>query len=195
MLVCGLSTVAVRRRSLAVGLATCQALALAGIAIYEANTIDESVAAGALVVRAIALAGLLTVLVSRTRETIPVRASVPPSIRSGLAVGLALILIWLIPVANHSNFDTLQVSFGLIAFGMVIIATRRATLFQILGIIFIENAIALAALGRSSYSSLVIELGVTLDLALIAMVASVFHDRIFAEFGTGDVAMLSDLRD
>ena len=44
-------------------------------------------------------------------------------------------------------------------------------------------------------SSLAIELGVALDLTLIALVAAVFHERIFAEFGAGDTAALRGLRD
>ena len=44
-------------------------------------------------------------------------------------------------------------------------------------------------------SSLAIELGVAFDLLLIAVVAGVFHERIFAEFGAGDTAALRSLRD
>ena len=44
-----------------------------------------------------------------------------------------------------------------------------------------------------SYSD--IEIGVTVDLLLIALVAGVFHERIFAEFGAGDSAALRSLRD
>ena len=40
-----------------------------------------------------------------------------------------------------------------------------------------------------------IELGVALDLMLVALVAAVFHERIFAEFGAGDTAELRTLRD
>jgi len=36
---------------------------------------------------------------------------------------------------------------------------------------------------------------VALDLTLIALVAAVFHERIFAEFGSGDTAVLESLRD
>ncbi len=191
----GLGVIAVRRRSTAVTLATGQALALAGIAIYQAQSINEAIAAAALGIRAVALATLLVLLVSRTRETRPVRASVPPAIRCGIAVAMALLLVWLVPIANKSRMGITQVSLSLVGFGMVMAATRRATLFQILGIIFVENGLALAALGLTNGSSLIIELGVTLDLSLIAVVASVFHDRIFAEFGAGDISMLSDLRD
>jgi hypothetical protein len=37
--------------------------------------------------------------------------------------------------------------------------------------------------------------GGALDLTLIAVVAVVFHERIFAEFGSGDTAVLESLRD
>ncbi len=61
---------------------------------------------------------------------------------------------------------------ALVAFGVVTVATRRATLFQVLGIVLVENGLALAALELpGSGSSLAIELGVALDLTLIALVA------------------------
>ena len=40
-----------------------------------------------------------------------------------------------------------------------------------------------------------IELGVAFDLTLVALVAGVFHERIFSEFGSGDSAALRSLRD
>jgi len=79
--------------------------------------------------------------------------------------------------------------------GVATVALRRATLFQILGIVLVENALALAALELPGGASLAIELGVALDLVLIALVAGVFHERIFAEFGAGDTAALRTLRD
>ena len=63
-----------------------------------------------------------------------------------------------------------------------------ATLFQILGIVLVENGLALSALELPGGASLAIELGVALDLLLVALVAAVFHERIFAEFGAGDTA-------
>ncbi len=74
-------------------------------------------------------------------------------------------------------------------------ATRRATLFQVLGIVLVENGLALAALALPGGASLTIEIGVAFDLMLVALVAGVFHERIFAEFGAGDSAALRTLRD
>ena len=83
---------------------------------------------------------------------------------------------------------------ALVAFGIATAATRRATLFQVMGIVLVENGLALAALELPGTSAL-IELGVALDLTLVALVAAVFHERIFAEFGAGDSAALRSLRD
>ena len=84
---------------------------------------------------------------------------------------------------------------ALIAFGIVTVATRKATLLQVMGIVLLENGLALAALELPSSSSVVIEIGVALDLTLIALVAAIFHERIFAEFGAGDTSVLRSLRD
>jgi len=84
---------------------------------------------------------------------------------------------------------------ALIAFGVVTVATRSATLLQVLGVVLVENALALAAVELpGTGSSVAIELGVSLDLMLVALVATVFHERIFAEFGAGDSAHLRSLR-
>jgi len=91
--------------------------------------------------------------------------------------------------------DAERAVLALVAFGIVTAATRRATLFQVLGIVLAENGLALAALELPGGASLTIELGVALDLMLIALVAGVFHERIFAEFGAGDSAALRTLRD
>lgn len=191
----GLGVVVVRRRSVAVGLVSVQALALAAVAIVDASSGEDIVAAAALAARATLLAALLLFVVSRTREPRPVRAGVAPLARAGLAVALALALIWLVPPIGLESTKAERGVLTLVAFGLATVATRRATLLQVVGIVLVENALALAALELPASSSLVIELGVALDLTLLALVAMVFHERIFAEFGAGDTAALRSLRD
>jgi hydrogenase-4 membrane subunit HyfE len=186
----GLAVVVVRRRSLAVGFVTVQALVLAVTAVH-----DKAAAAAVLAVRAVALGTLLLLVVSRTREPRPVRAGIAPIARAGLAVGFALALTWLIPAIGLESRNAERGVLALIAFGVTAAATRRATLFQVLGIVLVENGLALAALKLPGGSSTAIELGVAFDLTLVALVAAVFHERIFAEFGAGDTAALRSLRD
>ena len=186
----GLGVVVVRRRSLAVALVTVQALVLAVTAAA-----DDAAPAAVLAVRAVALATLLLLVVSRTREPRPVRAGIAPIARAGLAVGFALALTWLVPAIGLDSRNAERGVLALIAFGITAAATRRATLFQVLGIVMCENGLALAALELPTGSSTAIELGVAFDLTLVALVAAVFHERIFAEFGAGDTAALRSLRD
>ena len=185
----GLGVVVVRRRSLAVALVTVQALVLA------VRAHDEAGAAAALAVRALVLGLLFLVVVSRTREPRPVRAGVAPLMRGGLAVTFALALTWLVPTIGLASRNAERGVLALVAFGLVAVATRAATLFQVLGIVLVENGLALAALELHNGSSAAIELGVACDLTLIATVAIVFHERIFAEFGAGDAAALRSLRE
>jgi hydrogenase-4 component E len=186
----GLGVVVVRRRSVAVALVTLQALALAVSAAQ-----DRPAAAAVLAIRALALGTLLLLVVSRTREQRPVRAGIAPITRAGLAVGFALALTWLVPGIGLESRTTERGVLALIAFGAAAAATRRATLFQVLAIVLCENGLALAALELPGGSSTAIEVGVAFDLTLIALVATVFHERIFAEFGAGDSAVLRSLRD
>jgi hydrogenase-4 component E len=192
MVATGLAVVVVRRRSLAVALVTAQALLLAGVAISGEETAG---AAAALAVRGLLLAALFLWLVARTREPRPVRAGAAPLTRAGVAVALALALTWLVPAIGLESRDAERAVLTLVAFGLAATATRRATLFQVLGIVLVENALALAALELPGSASLAIEVGVAVDLLLVALVAGVFHERIFAEFGAGDASALEALRD
>jgi len=191
----GLAVVVVRRRSVAVGLVTAQALLLAGVATAEAESADDVAAALALAVRGVALAALFLAIVARTREPRPVRAGVAPFVRAGLAILLALAFVWLVPPVGLETEQSERAMLALVAFGAAVVATRRATLHQLLGIVMVENGLVLGAIELPGGASLAIELGVALDLTLIAVVAVVFHERIFAEFGSGDTAVLESLRD
>ena len=191
----GLLIVTVRRRSAAVGIVTAQSLILFGVALHHAVGGSDVVAAAALATRGVGLAAIFLWLVARTRESGPVRAGVAPLTRAGLAVALALLLTWLVPRIGLESRTDERAVLALVAFGVIVAATRRATLFQIIGIVLVENGLALAALSLPRASSLAIELGIAFDLTLVVLVAAVFHERIFAEFGSGDSASLRSLRD
>jgi hydrogenase-4 component E len=191
----GLGVIVVPRRSVAVGLVTVQALVVAVTALVQSGTTSEVVAGSTLAVRAIALGFLFLLAVSRSREPQPVRARVTPVVRVGLAVLLMLVMTALVPTYGLTSHAAERAVLALVAAGLVCAATRRATLFQVLGIVLVDNGLALAAVESPHASSLVIELGVTLDLTLIVCVAALFHLRIFTEFGAGDSAALRSLRD
>jgi hydrogenase-4 component E len=190
----GFGIVAVRRRTLAVGLVTAQALLLLAHAVQEAAATDDLIAAAALAVRTLGVAAFLLILITRTRDPRLVRSGIAPLRRVAMGAGLALALIWLIPESALPSLTQGRAVIALIALGLVVGATSRGTLFQVLGIVVIENALVLAALGLPGTSWL-IELGLAFDLILLAVVAGVFHKRIFEEFGAGDTGALRSLRD
>jgi hydrogenase-4 component E len=191
----GLLVVVTRRRSVAVGMVTAQALILVGIGLDRATHVNNLVAAGALVMRAALFATLFVWLALRTRNPRPIRAAAGPFVRAGVAVTLALCLMWLVPAFGLVDADAERAVLALVAFGLVSVAMRRPTFFQVAGIVQVENGLALAALELPGAASVLVELGVAFDLTLIALVAAVFHLRIFSEFGSGDTAALRSLRD
>lgn len=191
----GIGVIVVRRRSVAVGLVTAQALVLAAIAARQPGSGANMTEAAALAVRAVALGGLFLFAVARSREPRPVTARFTPAARAGIAAALILALTSLVPPIGLTSPPAQRTVLALVATGLTCVATRRATLFQVLGIVLTENGLALAALASPHASSLVIELGVTIDLTLIAVVAAIFHLRIFSEHGAGDSSALRSLRD
>jgi hydrogenase-4 membrane subunit HyfE len=187
----GLGVPTLRRRSVAVALVTLQALLLAATAAVDA----DAAAAGALLVRALLVGLLLLVVVRRTREPRPVRADAGPLLRAGAAIGLALALALAVPSLGLGDRDAERAVLALLAFGLVTVATRRATVFHIVALVQIDNALAVAALTTAGGLSALIELGVAADLIVVVLVAALLHARIYSEFGSGDSAHLRALRD
>jgi hydrogenase-4 component E len=191
----GLGVPTVRRRRVAVALVTAQALLLAVTAAIEADRLGELIAAGALVCRALLLCGLLLFIVQRTREAQPVRANAGPVMRGTLAIGLALLLALLVPSLGLGDRTAERALLALVAFAVVTIAMRKATVFHIAALVQIDNALAVAALAAAGGLPGLIELGVAADLVVVVLVAALLHARIYAEFGSGDTAHLGALRD
>jgi hydrogenase-4 component E len=191
----GLGVPMLRRRSVAIALVTAQGLLLAATAAWQADALDELVAAAALLCRAVLLCGFLLIAVRRTREARPVRADAGPLVRGGLAVGLALLLAILVPSLGLGDRDAERAVLALVAFALVTIALRKATLFHIAALVQIDNALAVAALAATAGLPSLIELGVAADLIVVVLVAALLHARIYTEFGSGDTAHLGALRD
>ena len=187
--------IVVRRRSFAVGLVTAQALLLAVIALGDATGGGDVGAAARSRVRGVALAVLFLFVVSRTREPRPVRSGIAPFVRAGIAVSFALALTWLVPTIGLDSRTVERAVIALVAFGIAAVATPAGDALPGARDRARRERAGSRRAGAPGGSSLAIELGVALDLTLVALVAAVFHERIFAEFGAGDTAALRSLRD
>jgi hydrogenase-4 component E len=191
----GLGVLTLRRRSVAVAAVSLQALLLTAAAAARAHGADDVLAAGALALRALLLCALLLLVIRRTREARPVRADWGPMTRGGAGIALAVALAWLVPTLGLGDRVAERAVLALVAFGLVAGATRRATVFQIVALVQVDNALALAALAGAPGLPALVELGVAGDLVMVVLVAALLHTRIFEAFGSADSRHLGQLRD
>ena len=193
----GLGVVAVRRRSAAIALVTAQSalLGVGAFALTPRRSTEFLLASAALVAKAVLLTVLLGWSLARTRERLPVRDETAPILRVGLAVAIALGVTALVPAFGLEDRSSEQATAALVAIGIATVVLRRATLFQVLGLLVAENGIALAATAVEGGMPLVIELGALFDVIVVAVVATAFHERIFGALGSGDTHELRGLRD
>ena len=79
--------------------------------------------------------------------------------------------------------------------GFLLLVTRRRALSQIVGFLVLDNGIATVAFLTSAGVPFVVELGVSLDVLLVALILAVLSGRMGALFGTAGVDDLRELRD
>jgi hydrogenase-4 component E len=115
-------------------------------------------------------AGMLTFLAYAA--TRPVVALVPTTAGRLIPLGIATMLIGF--------------------FAMVI---RRKAVSQIVGLLLIDNGIALVAFLATAGVPLLIELGASLDVLLIVVVLRVFSAQMRSRFGVVDLDQLQELHD
>jgi hydrogenase-4 component E len=197
ILLLGLGCVVMRRRSVAVALVGVQSLCVAVLAVMlvPSRPSEFIPAALTLVLRALVIAVLLVIAIRRTRQSLPGGEETIPLIRLVVAGLIVAALVGLVPAFGLASHLAEHGAIALIATGLALLVTRRATLFQVVALLVAENGIALAAVNVRGGLPIVIELGVAFDLVLVVTVAMVFHDRIFDVFGTSDTYALRELRD
>jgi hydrogenase-4 membrane subunit HyfE len=193
----GLGIVVARRRSIAIGLIALQSAVVSAAALALAPGRSEEFlgAAIVLVLKAVLITLLLWSAMRRTREAKPVRAGIDPMARLGVTLGAVLVVNLLVPPLAGVDPVAQQASLALVCAGLATVVLRRATIIQIVGLLATENGLALAAISIPGGAPAVIELGALFDVLLVVAVALAFHDRIYRLLGTGDSALLRELRD
>lgn len=193
----GLGSGVVRRRSASVALVAVQSLliGLAALGIGSGGGEPEPVAGLALVAKAVVVAVLLGYAVARTRQPRPIGDDAAPALNGLVIVAAVAAVIVLVPDGPEASQTALHGGLALLAIGLVVAIMRRATLFQLLGLLIIENGVAVVALSGERGLPTVVELGVVFDLAIIVAVAVTFQSRILGAFGTTDAEAMRGLRD
>ncbi len=178
-----------------------QGVGLAAVAVVLAAHFRDPglllVAALVLGAKAIAIPLLLTRVVRAdpgSRETQPL-VNVPASLVAGgaltfLAFVAAKSVTALVPsVAGH----LVPVGLASMLVGFFALATRRKAVSQMVGLLLVDNGVALVAFLATSGVPLLVELGASLDILLGVVVLQALAFRLRSRFGTFDLDQLKEL--
>ncbi len=174
-------------------------LGIAGavLAIATGNADLWVIAGITIVVKAILLPWLLIWVVKRIQIRREIEPVVPINITLAMAAGIVVLAFHLNaslgPVRQAITGNALPVGVALILLGVLVMATRRKALVQMVGLFASENGIFFTAMAISRGMPLIIEIGVILDVVLGALVMGVLVLRVRSSVDA-DIADLEDLR-
>lgn len=182
-----------------------QSIVLAGVTAiigYVTGIWEIYIAAGlTLVIKSIVIPKVLTYVTRKleiefkleTNPYVSIRASV---IISALLVALSYFLIQQIPFKSDQIVNAyLPVSMAQFFIGLFVLVNRRTVLSQVVGLLIIENGLFLFAMALTHGVSLLIEIGIFVDILVGILISSVLLFRISRTFDSLDVGKLENLRD
>jgi len=131
-----------------------------------------------------------------TRETRPL-VNVPAS----LVASAFLIVLAFVATRDVAHFvggptgDLVPVGVATGLLGYFVLVARRRPIFQMVGLLMIDNGIAVVAFLCTAGVPFLIEMGVSLDVLLGVVVLMVLAQRLRSEFGDLDLDELQELHD
>ncbi len=174
-------------------------LALAGgVLALATGNVDLWIIAGiTLVIKAIALPALLIHVIQRVQ----IRRDIEPVIPMTLTLVLAALIVVfafrlsasLGAVRQTITGNALPVGIALTLLGVLVMASRKKAMTQMVGLFAAENGIFFTAMAVSQGMPLIIEIGVILDVVLGALVMGIFVLRVRSSVDA-DIADLEDLK-
>ncbi len=123
------------------------------------------------------------------------------NVPASLVVSAALILLAfassrvIARLVGGTTGSLVSVGFATLLVGFFVLVVRRRPIFQIVGLLLVDNGIALVAFLVTAGVPFLIELGVTLDVLLGVVVLMVLAQRLHLEFGDVDLDALQELHD
>lgn len=160
---------------------------------------DRPIALSGLLILAIK-AGVIPSLLHRraaaSRGDVRARLGIPAG---ALLCGVLVVLAFSQTRALFGSGQTilascLPVSVAVTLVGLFLMITRPQALLQVVGLVFVENAIVLAAVSLTRGMPLVVETGVLLDLLAGVALFGLFIERLERTLGDSDVSRLDELR-
>jgi hydrogenase-4 component E len=174
-------------------------LAIAGAVLGAATgNPDLWVIAGiTIIVKAVLLPWLLIWVVRRIQISREIEPVIPINATLALAAGIVVLAFRLSaslgPVRQAITGNALPVGIAVILLGVLVMASRRKALVQMVGLFATENGIFFTAMAVSQGMPLIIEIGIILDVVLGALVMGILVLRVRSSVDT-DIADLESLR-
>ena len=182
-----------------------QSIVLSGVTAiigYVTGILEIYIAAGmTLVIKSIIIPKVLTYVTRKleikfkleTNPYVSIRASV---IISALLVALSYFLIQQIPFKSDQIVNVyLPISMAQFLIGLFVLVNRRTVLNQVVGLLIIENGLFLFTISLTHGVSLLIEVGIFVDILVGIVISSILLFRISRTFDSLDVGKLENLRD
>jgi hydrogenase-4 component E len=202
VLVCAVVTL--WRRSLAaiVKVLAVQGAALGAVAlvlgIHQHDAVLMAVACLVVATQGVVIPMWLSRVVARnpaSREAAPI-VNVPASLVGAgaltfLAYSVTGPVVALVPTTGR----LVPLGFATLLIGFFAMAVRRKAVSQIVGLLIVNNGIALVAFLATSGFPLVVELGASLDVLLVVVLLRVMASQMGSKFGVLDLDQLRELHD
>lgn len=193
----GFTAILIKRQGTTIAVLTLQTtlIALDAVMLVPQRGTTFLLAAAILCGRAIILAALMIIVARRTSEDWRRRTERSPLLRVAIILTGMVILDMLIPPLGSLAPAVQTACLSLLATGIGIVILRHGTLFQLIGILIAENALALLAVSVPGGLPILIELGSTFDLLVVLSVGLAFHSGIAHIFGSTNTTLMRDLHD
>jgi hydrogenase-4 component E len=169
-----------------------------GVLAAATGSIDLWLIAGiTIVAKAILLPWLLFWVVKRINIPRDIEPVIPINVTLAFAAGIVVLAFHLSAslgsVRQTITGNALPVGIGLILLGVLVMASRRKALVQMVGLFASENGIFFTAMAISQGMPLIIEIGVILDVILAVLVMAIMVLRVRSTIDA-DIADLDRLR-
>jgi hydrogenase-4 component E len=182
---------------------TVQGLMLTGIAALLAAQQHSREAAGIAIGVGALKAGIIPWMLRRVHRLVPDARETRPLVNVSAsllaAAGLTLLAYAaarpLVTLAPSTSAHATPVGIAVVLLGFFLAATRQRAISQIIGVLLIDNGIAAVAFLATGGVPLIVELGVSADLAFAVLVLQILTSRLHATFGPTDLDELRELHD
>lgn len=169
------------------------------LAVHDGDVGLGVVAGVVLVAKGFVIPGLLGRVVRGdpgSRETAPL-VNVPASLVTAavLVVVAYLVAGRLTALAPGALTRLVPLGLATVLVGFFVLVTRRKAVSQIVGLLLVDNGVALVAFLLTAGVPLLVELGASMDVLLVVVVLQVLATTLRTRFGPVDLDLLRELHD